>query len=217
MSHGRVLVRRRDDGALELRVNGVFVMDDVESTSERRLAELALGRGARDVVVGGLGLGFTTRALLADERVRRVLVAELHDAVVAANEVTDPRMELVISDVRDVVAAQPDASADAVLLDVDNGPDHLVHPGNAAVYGHAFVAECVRVLRPGGTLAVWSMADSPALRTTLGRHLHDIDSERVPVRLQGRDEAYWVISGRLSRSTAPGSATTAAAPASRRR
>lgn len=196
MSPGDVVVRRRHDGALELRVNGVFVMDDVESTSERRLAEIVLERGARHVVVGGLGLGFTTRALLADTRVRRVLVAELHPAVAAANEITDPRLDLVIGDVRDLVATQPDASADAVLLDVDNGPDHLVHSDNAALYRDTFVSECARVLRPGGTLAVWSMADSPALRTTLGRHLHDVDSERVPVRLQGRDEAYWILSAR---------------------
>jgi spermidine synthase len=196
MAPDDVVLRRRDDGALELRVNGVFVMDDVESTSERRLAELVLERGARDVVVGGLGLGFTTRALLADERVRRVLVAELHPAVASTTEIDDPRFELVIGDVRDLIAAQPDASADAVLLDVDNGPDSLVHPDNAAVYGDAFVAECARVLRPGGTLAVWSMDDSPGLRTTLATHLHHVEAERVPVRLQGRDEAYWILSGR---------------------
>lgn len=190
-----VVVRRRDDGALELRVNGVFVMDDAESTSERRLAEAVLERGARDVVVGGLGLGFTARALLADPRVRQVLVAELHPAVVAANQIADPRLTVEIGDVRDVVEAQADRSADAVLLDVDNGPDFLVHPDNAAVYGDAFVAECARILRPGGTLAVWSMADSPALRTTLGRHLDDVDAERVPVRLQRRDESYWILSG----------------------
>jgi spermidine synthase len=191
-----VVLRRRDDGALELRVNGVFVMDDVESTSERRLAELVLERSVRDVVVGGLGLGFTTRALLADKRVRRVLVAELHPAVASATEIGDPRLELVIGDVRDLVASQPDSSADAVLLDVDNGPDSLVHPDNAAVYGDAFVAECTRVLRPGGTLAVWSMADSSALRATLATHLHHVETERVPVHLQGRDEAYWILSGR---------------------
>jgi hypothetical protein len=85
---------------------------------------------------------------------------------------------------------------DAVLLDVDNGPDHLVHAGNAAVYGDAFVAECARILRPGGTLAVWSMADSPALRTTLAAHFADVETERVPVRLQGRDEAYWILTAR---------------------
>ncbi len=196
MGSDEVVVRRRADGALELRVNGVFVMDDVETTSERRLAEVVLDRDARDVLVGGLGLGFTVRTLLAEGRVRRVVVAELHAEVVAAAGLTDPRLDVVIGDVRDLVAAQPDVSADAVLLDVDNGPDSLVHAGNAAVYGDAFVAECARILRPGGTLAVWSMADSVTLRATLGAHLVDVEAERVPVRLQGRDEAYWILTAR---------------------
>jgi spermidine synthase len=196
MTGDDVVVRRRADGALELRVNGVFVMDDVETTSERRLAEVVLDLGARDVLVGGLGLGFTVRTLLAEARVRRVVVAELHAEVVVAAGLVDPRLDVVIGDVRDLVAAQPDASADAVLLDIDNGPDSLVHAGNAAVYGDAFVAECARVLRPGGTLAVWSMADSASLRTTLGAHLVDVDAERIPVRLQGRDEAYWILTAR---------------------
>ena len=194
-----VVVRRRPDGVTELRVNGVFVMDDAETTSERRLAELGLRDGATDLLVGGLGLGFTVRALLADARVRRVVVAELHPEVVAAKEIDDERLEIVVGDVRDAVAEQPDASFDAVLLDVDNGPDFLVHPGNAAVYEDGFVAECARLLRPGGTLAVWSMSDSPELRRTLAAHLSDVDAERVPVRLQGRDEAYWIISAARTR------------------
>ena len=189
-------MRRRADGALELRVNGVFVMDDVETTSERRLAEVVLERDARDVLVGGLGLGFTVRALLEDANVRMVLVAELHPEVIAAGTVDDDRLEVVIGDVRDLVAEQPRAFWDAVLLDVDNGPDSLVHDENAAVYGDAFVAECARVLRPGGTLAVWSMADSPSLRATLGAHFVDVEAERVPVHLQGRDEAYWILTAR---------------------
>jgi spermidine synthase len=193
---GEVVVRRRPDGARELRVNGVFVMDDVETTSERRLAALALDRGAREVLIGGLGLGFTARTLLADARVRRVIVAELHPEVLQANDIDDPRLDVVIGDVRKLVAAQPDASTDAVLLDVDNGPDFLVHEDNAAVYGNAFVAECVRVLRPGGTLAVWSMSAAPDLRATLSAHLVDVATESIPVRLQDRTEEYWILSGR---------------------
>ena len=215
MASDEVVVRRRADGALELRVNGVFVMDDVETTSERRLAEVVLDHGARDVLVGGLGLGFTVRTLLADARVRRVVVAELHAEVVrtvcrprpapaGGIGLVEPRLDVVIGDVRDLVTAQPDACADAVLLDVDNGPDSLVHAGNAAVYGDAFMAECARVLRPGGTLAVWSMADSPGLRATLDAHLVDVAAESVPVRLQGRAEEYWILSGRTAaRTTAP--------------
>jgi spermidine synthase len=196
MDPDEVVVRRRADGALELRVNGLFVMDDVETTSERRLAGVVLERGARDVLVGGLGLGFTVRALLEDAGVRMVLVAELHPEVIAAGTVDDDRLEVVIGDIRDLVAEQPPAFWDAVLLDVDNGPDSLVHAGNAAVYGDAFVAECARILRPGGTLAVWSMADSPTLRDILGAHLVDVEAERVPVRLQGRDEEYWILTAR---------------------
>ena len=83
-----------------------------------------------------------------------------------------------------------------VLLDVDNGPDFLVHDANAGLYEGAGIAEAVRVLRPSGTLAVWSMADSPALRDALAEHLQDVQAGAVPVRLQGREEAYWVLTGR---------------------
>ena len=76
-------MRVRADGATELRVNGVFVMDDVETSSERLLADLVLDLGAREVLVGGLGLGYTAQALLAGD-VERLVVAELHADVVAA-------------------------------------------------------------------------------------------------------------------------------------
>ncbi|WP_317697634.1 hypothetical protein [Aeromicrobium sp. REDSEA-S32_B7] len=142
-----VVVRVRADGATELRVNGVFVMDDVETSSERLLAELVLDVGAREVLVGGLGLGYT-------------------------------------------------AQTDAVLLDVDNGPDFLVHETNAAVYAADGLADAARVLRPGGTLAVWSMADSAPLRARLAALLDDVRAVAVPVDLQGRSEHYWVLTGR---------------------
>ncbi|MDR6116909.1 spermidine synthase [Aeromicrobium sp. SORGH_AS981] len=201
---GEVVVRVRADGATELRVNGVFVMDDVETSSERLLADLVLDLGAREVLVGGLGLGYTAQALLAGD-VERLVVAELHADVVAAvragagagpSVLDDPRCTVEVGDVRDVVAAQPDASLDAVLLDVDNGPDFLVHETNAAVYAADGLADAARVLRPGGTLAVWSMADSAPLRARLAGLLDDVGAVAVPVDLQGRSEHYWVLTGR---------------------
>ncbi|MCO7238945.1 methyltransferase domain-containing protein [Aeromicrobium sp. CnD17-E] len=201
---GEVVVRVRADGATELRVNGVFVMDDVETSSERLLADLVLDLGAREVLVGGLGLGYTAQALLAGD-VERLVVAELHADVVAAvragagagpSVLDDPRCTVEVGDVRDVVAAQPDASLDAVLLDVDNGPDFLVHETNAAVYAADGLADAARVLRPGGTLAVWSMADSAPLRARLAGLLDDVGAVAVPVDLQGRSEDYWVLTGR---------------------
>jgi spermidine synthase len=199
-----VIVRRRDDGSVELRVNGVFVMDDVETSSERLLARSVLDTGARDILVGGLGLGFTTRELLGSPAVRRVVVAELHGEIVArmrdgtipgADLLDDPRLEVVVGDVRDVVAEQPRRSLDAIVLDVDNGPDFLVHVANAALYGAEFVATCAERLVPAGRLSVWSMADSESLRRHLSAHFADVTGDAVDVRLQGRDEHYWILTG----------------------
>ena len=80
---GEVVLRRREhDGALELRVNGVFVMDTIETSSERELARATLAAvdpatDALEVLVGGLGLGFTLAEVLTDPRVARVLVVEI--------------------------------------------------------------------------------------------------------------------------------------------
>jgi spermidine synthase len=197
-------LRRRNDGALELRVNGLFVMDDVETSSERELARAVLAHGARDILVGGLGLGFTLRELLASPAVAHVVVAELHGEIVhwmrdgtipGADLLADPRAEIVTGDVRDVIRAQPHESLDAIVLDVDNGPDFLVHDDNAAVYEDEFVAVCAERLRPGGRLCVWSMSDSADLTAGLARRLDDVRSRAVAVTLQGRDENYWILSG----------------------
>jgi spermidine synthase len=197
-------LRRRDDGALELRVNGVFVMDDVETSSEQALARTVIELGAREILVGGLGLGYTLRALLTSPRVSRVVVAELHPEIIGwmrdgtipgAEQLADERTQVVVGDVRDVVAAQAAASLDAIVLDVDNGPDFLVHDDNAAVYRRDFIEVCASRLRAGGHLCVWSMNDSQELRRAMGDHLADVRTEGMEVRLQGRDERYWIVSG----------------------
>jgi len=202
VSDERATLRRRHDGSLELRVNGVFVMDDVETSSERLLARTVIEAGAREVLVGGLGLGFTLRELLASEQVTRVVVAELEPSVVdwmrdgtvaGADLLADPRTSVHVADVREVVAAQPLASLDAIVLDVDNGPDFLVHQANAEVYGADFVGTCAARLRPDGRLCVWSMGDSAALRAALGAWFDDVSAEAVAVTLQGRAEQYWVL------------------------
>jgi spermidine synthase len=205
-------LRRRDDGAVELRVNGVFVMDDVETSSEEALARTVLELGAREILVGGLGLGYTLRALLASRQVTTVVVAELHPEIPAwmrdgtipgADLLTDGRTRVVLGDVRDVVAAQSSASLDAIVLDVDNGPDFLVHDANAAVYGRDFIQMCESRLRPGGHLCVWSMNDSEQLREAMSHHLADVRAEGIAVRLQDRDEHYWIVTGTQRDDDAP--------------
>jgi spermidine synthase len=198
-------------GVLELRVNGVFVMDTAETGSERALAAAALSRVARphSVLVGGLGLGFTAREVLADPRVDRLVVVEIEGALVGWMRdgtvphgpalLADRRLGVVIDDVRRTVTGSPPASYDLVLLDVDNGPGLLVHDQNALVYRGAFLSEVARVLRPGGVAAVWSMAESAGLAEAMRGVLRDVAAVPVDVRLQGREETYWLYLGTAER------------------
>lgn len=197
-------LRQRADGALELRVNGVFVMDDQETSSERLLARAVVDLGAREVLVGGLGLGYTLRELLAAPTVERVVVAELHPEIVGwmrdgtipgAELLADARTEVAVDDVRTVVAAQAVGSLDAIVLDVDNGPDFLVHDANAAVYETSFVQVCAERLRPDGHLCIWSMAASAEVTVALAATFEQVTETPVPVRLQDRDEHYWLLTG----------------------
>src|SRR5699024_6163428 len=140
---GEVTLRRVEDAcgrdALELRVGGAFVMDTAITSTERRLASAALQRCAspQRVLVGGLGLGFTTAEVLTDERVQQVQVVEIEQPVIdwlgqgmvpgGPELLADPRLEVVCADVLDHIAAAPQRSVDLVLMDVDNGPGQLVH------------------------------------------------------------------------------------------
>ncbi|MFI6678322.1 hypothetical protein [Kribbella sp. NPDC050470] len=201
---GELVLRHRDDGALELRVNGVFVMDDVETSSEELLASAALASVRRPdrVLVGGLGLGYTVRALLADPRLGQVVVAEIEPELVSwmrsglvPSVLDDPRVGVVVGDVRDVVAEAEDASLDAILLDVDNGPDFLVYNENSAIYASPFVTTCRSKLRAGGVLTVWSSSESAALEDVVASVFGACEVKPVPVRLQGRAETYYVYQG----------------------
>lgn len=222
------LSERTDDGVrvLELRVNGVFVMDTLETTTERALATRALaavGPGPKDVLVGGLGLGFTARELLAAggvdspggmHGVARVDVVEIEEPVVAWMRdgtiphgpalLADDRLRVITDDVRRVVSAARAASYDLVLLDVDNGPGYLIYEANTEVYAAPFLAEVRRVLRPGGAVAVWSADAAPELLDALGEVFGGAEEIPLPVRLEGRDERYVLYLATRERSGPPG-------------
>lgn len=211
---GELVLRRRqgEDGspaALELRANGVFVMDTVETTTERALAAMALAAVAepRAVMVGGLGLGFTMHEVLADPRVERCVVVELEQALVdwmrdgtiehGPGVIADSRVRLVVADIAAAVAEARPASYDLLLLDVDNGPGYLVHDANAALYENHFLQRARDLLRPGGAVAVWSAAEAPDLEETLTAVFSSVRVERYDVRLGERDEHYWLYLGSL--------------------
>lgn len=203
--HGELALRRRVDGDVpvyELIVNGVFLMDTAETSTERLLADAVLARhqALRDVLVGGLGLGFTVKALLADSRVESVEVVEIEPLLVewlraalvpsATAVLADPRMHVVVADIGSALAAAEPTAYDAILLDVDNGPDFLVHENNAAVYQEPVLATATAALRPDGMLAVWSAAPSEPLRAALAAIVGNCEELTVDLVRGGRQVTY---------------------------
>ncbi|RCK70617.1 hypothetical protein DT076_04130 [Desertihabitans brevis] len=200
--HGELALRLRTgpDGEVhELVVDGAFAMDSRETASERRLAGLVAEHGALGrVLVGGLGLGYTATALL-EAGAGRVEVVELEAALVRwAHEgvtpqlgalATHPRCRLHVDDVARWIATAEPGSLDAVVLDVDNGPDFLIHPGNAELYQTPRLAAALRLLRPGGVLVVWCQHRTPQLRERLSE-LGPTAEEVVPVEREGHRLEY---------------------------
>ena len=173
----------------EVAIDGRFLMASHGAHSERAMAGLAherLQRPAADltVLVGGLGAGHTLRAALDLDGVVRVVVAEIGAKVVQWNRryfaevnggaVDDPRVEVQVADLADVLA-DADPEYDLLLLDVDNGPGWLAAEGNADLYEVEGVRACQRALRPGGTIAVWSPQANPRFRQTMQRVFADVE------------------------------------------
>lgn len=198
---GETTLLRRDDGVLELRANGIFVMDDAEVTSERSLARSALAEAGRRAVVllAGLGLGHTLAEVLADPRVERIDVVEIEEAIISwmrtgvipgrAHLLADPRVRVHALDLADFVDGH-DEEYDVAILDVDNGPDQLVHAGNAALYCRAGIGAVAAMLTSGGTVAIWSAHVAEGLSSALRSVLGDVTHRRIGVRLGERDEMY---------------------------
>ena len=208
-----VLRERRAEGApstVELRANGVFVMDTLETSTERALATAALDlvEDPRAVVVGGLGLGFTMHEVLADSRVQKVAVVEIEQPLVdwmrdgtvphGPGFLADERVVIVVADIAAAMSEAAPASYDLVLLDVDNGPGYLVHDANAALYRPPFLEAARQCLRTGGALVVWSAAEAPELEQTMRSVFGNVEARSHDVLLQDRDEQYWLYVARVT-------------------
>ncbi|MFL6059680.1 MAG: spermidine synthase [Marmoricola sp.] len=214
---GEVVLRERRDLAgdgtrglrvLELRVNGVFVMDTLETTTERALANraLALGPEVSSVLVGGLGLGFTMHEVLADPRVTSCTVVELEEALVGwmrdgtvphgPQMLADERLRIVGGDVAMALTEAPEDAFDLVLLDVDNGPGYLVHDANQALYAEPFLDAARRAV--AGVLVIWSASEAPQLEAVLEGVFGNVTATPYEVELGDRVEHYWLYSAEKS-------------------
>ena len=173
------------------------LMSNLLSATEEALATFgcdAIKTRARPrVLIGGLGMGFTLRAalkVLGDKA--EVAVAELVPAVVQwargplaalfGDSLTDPRVTVHETDVGELIRAKASAY-DAILLDVDNGPEGLTRVANDALYDTKGLAAAHRALRPGGVLAVWSSA--PDAKFTARLKKAGFAVKEIPMRATG--------------------------------
>jgi spermidine synthase len=196
------------DTEYSIRVNGLELMNSRLFGSEKMLAELSCAQLAQKknacVLIGGLGMGYTLSAALAtlnsDADVR---VAELVPSVVAWNQdvlgmladypLQDSRVTVLVDDVARVIQRNTSAF-DAILLDVDNGPDSLTQEGNDALYNRVGLSMIHHALRPGGVVAVWSASPDTGFTKTLKRASFYVVEKKVRAgaRNKGPVHTIWI-------------------------
>ena len=191
------LVRRGQDHMIVLNRNEL--MNSRMSGSEEALATMTIERlGKRDghLLIGGYGMGFTLRAsYVAMSPKGKITLVELVPEIVSwakefMTELTgdtfdDPRLELVIGDVADVIRGGG-GDYDAILLDVDNGPDGLTRNANDRLYSAQGLAAAKAALRPGGILAVWSAAPDRHFARRLSEAGFAVDEVALAARANGK-------------------------------
>lgn len=191
------LIRRGTEYSIMLGANEL--MNSRLSGSEEAMSRLAqaciAGVAAPRVLIGGLGMGFTLRAgLEAFGPKASIDVAELVPEIVDwargpmahlhAGTLDDPRVTICITDVGQLIRAEP-ARYDAILLDVDNGPDGLSREGNDALYTASGLNQARAALRPGGVLVVWSSGPDARFTARLRKAGFAVREEIVRARTTG--------------------------------
>ncbi|CAA0127457.1 Polyamine aminopropyltransferase [Mycolicibacterium vanbaalenii] len=202
---GQISLRRRFDLSVrtdvyEVKLDDEYVMSSLFTVAERELARLGLARTPGtdlDVVVGGLGLGYTAREALRCNRIRSLTVIEYSEAVIdwhqrdllpdTAGLAADSRATLVradffaaATDPTGFAPEDPDRTYDAILLDIDHSPRHVLDPAHAAFYTQEGLLAAATRLVPGGTFALWS-DDAPDddFRSVLEVVFTDVEAQQV--------------------------------------
>jgi spermidine synthase len=198
---GEISLRRRRDPVLdvdvyEIKLDDEYLMSSTFTAGEIALAELGLAAvhgEDLEIVVGGLGLGYTAQAVLADDRVRSLDVVDALAEVIDWHQRellplgavlnADPRCTLVLGDFFEM-AADPTGFGgrrfDAIIVDIDHTPSFLLHPSHAPFYEPPGLRQFSTHLKPGGVFALWSN-DPPddAFVTVLAQVFTDVESHVV--------------------------------------
>lgn len=197
-------------GAFMIRAGGLELMTSEAMRSE----EVFVGYGIEAatsaperVLIGGLGLGFTLAEVCRLLPGAEIVVAEISPAVVrwlkgpARNDNTrwldEPRVTLIETDVQTVME-EAGAPFDLILLDVDNGPEALVHEGNARLYDSAGLESIARCLAPGGAAVFWSAIEAPWFEARLANHLGHVRTCRYPLPDNPRVEHFHFVARQSS-------------------
>jgi len=204
--NGGELCLYRRGAEFSIRVGNRELMNSRVHGSEEALAELAYarvaGRPRPRILIGGLGMGFTLAATLRQLRPEgRVVVAELVPAVVAWNRgplaalaghpLQDARVAVREVDVAQILRETRQAY-DAILLDVDNGPEGLARRENDWLYARPGLEAAHAALRPAGVLAVWSAAPNQVFAQRLRRVGFTVDEIQVPARRSGKGRRHTI-------------------------
>jgi spermidine synthase len=204
---GGTLRLKRRGAEFSIMLGAIELMNSRLSGSEEALARLSIarlqGRKAPHILIGGLGMGFTLRAALALLGAdASVTVAELVPAVVAwargpmaaifAGCLDDPRVTVAEGDVGGLIRDRKNRF-DAILLDVDNGPEGLSRQDNDALYDSAGLVAARAALRPGGVLAVWSSAPDSSFTRRLKQAGFAVEEARVHAHgKRGARHVIWI-------------------------
>jgi len=202
---GELILRRRrlradGDDIWEIKLNDGYLMSSQFVEGEIALADLALAMiegDSLDIIVGGLGLGYTAQAVLRDQRVGQLIVVELIPEVIAWHHqrllplgesiAGDPRCTLRHGDFFALAVGEsgfdgldPDRLHDVILIDIDHSTTHFIDEASAGFYSEAAIAALIAKLKPGGVFALWSTdAEDPAFVAALCNILNEVHVERV--------------------------------------
>ncbi len=196
----------------EITLNHEFLMSSYHTESERALASVALkmhGGKDLDVLIGGLGLGYTAHEALRYDRVRHVEVVEFLPQVIGwlesglipltAELRSEKRLNILEGDIYDRLGGIPKKKYDVILIDVDHSPDERLDAKSGRFYTREGIESAKKHLGGGGVLGVWSYAENSTFQDTLREVFHEVRVQPVPSKYKfhnNKEHADWLFFAR---------------------